>query len=164
MNKPTIAQSLAVICKDMHSNSFFTMLNSVEFTCDTSNETDNGSTLTFSDSSVLNLTNQNDADWDGEEGPMIYTVVEETKKKQVKRKHYSDTKKYLLEPRNEDGSLNTKLMGSVQEVMDIEDGVTLDTIFNRYFSYHTDAESASQEDVTKWLKGLGFEMRLITWR
>lgn len=73
-------------------------------------------------------------------------------------------KKYTIEPRNADGSLNVKLIGTVVQLRGITIECTEDQLFDRYFQYNNDKVTASWYDVLVWLDSLGgFKVREKTW-
>jgi hypothetical protein len=69
---------------------------------------------------------------------------------------------FVVEPRNEDGSLNTKHYDP-SEPKEFITGITEDGIFDFYFRHNKDKQSASQEEVAEWYRQRGLRYRRKTW-
>ena len=71
-------------------------------------------------------------------------------------------KLFVVEPRNEDGSLNTKHYDP-SEPKGFITGISENGIFDWYFRYNKEKQSATQEEVRDWYLQRGLRYRPKTW-
>lgn len=72
-------------------------------------------------------------------------------------------KKYIIEPRNEDGTLNAKLIAR-EPFRNNHNGMTEDEIFEIYFADNKQKETASWGELRQYFKDLGgYQIREKNW-
>ena len=70
--------------------------------------------------------------------------------------------KYVVEARNEDGSLNTKYYNP-DDPKEFVTGISKDGLFNYYFSHNKDKEFVSFIGVYRFFKSRGLYIRVKYW-
>lgn len=73
-------------------------------------------------------------------------------------------KRYIIEPRNSDGTLDAKRIGCFESEFSFNTlNVTEEELFQDYFQKHPKKQLAQWEEVRDWLRGKGLMIREKTW-